>query len=142
MKIKKNTSKCRRYFVATLLGLFSGLMTPRPGRALASKIKIKKLLWNIESEILERSRPFRHPAYTWKCSGDKIFFYFKGKSKPRPLFTINPVGRTIWEGCNGKNTPNEIANLLHEHFLVSPHKAYIDCLSFLAVLKDKGLILL
>ncbi len=140
MDTKESTIAGRRGFIYALTGLISCFLIARPNWVQATKNEIKKLLWNLETDILKRSRPSMHPSITCKLNGDTMSLY--GKGKTRPVCTINGVGRTIWEACNGKNTCRDISKHIHKKYLVSPHQAYVDCLAFLSVLKTKGVILL
>jgi len=140
MDTKENIQIGRRGFIYTLSGLLCGLLLASPARLMAAKTRIKNLLSNLEIEILEKSRPTRHPSITSHSYGDKTTLYRGGYGKARPIGTMNQVGRTIWEGCNGKNTPQDLSKLVHQKYLVSPHQAHVDCLAFLGVLKTKGAI--
>ena len=140
MDTKKSTRPGRRGFIFALTGLISGLLVARPNRIQATKNDIKKFLWNLETDTLERSRPLMHPSITCKLNGDAMSLHRKGETQP--TFTVNRVGRTIWEACNGKNTCRDISKQVHDKYLVSSHQAYVDCLAFLSVLKTKGVILL
>lgn len=135
-----NIFECRRQVITALFGVFPGLLFAKPAGALTTKSKIKHILGKIEAERWERSRPSRHPSFTWKSDKDTTCLFLKGAPDLRPLFTMNRVGRTIWEGCDGTNTPGEISKLIREKYLVSSRKADTDCLSFLAALKTKGAI--
>jgi hypothetical protein len=53
---------------------------------------------------------------------------------------MNQTGQIIWEGCNGKNTPRDIAGLLEQRYQVTAEEAYIDCLTLLADLRKRGAI--
>ena len=123
-----------------LTGIFSGLLLARPGSAQATKSEIKKFLWNIEADLLENSRPLKHPAITCKTQGAMISLYKKQKGKLRPICVMNQAGQIVWEGCNGKNTPRDIARLLKQHYQITLREALTDCLTFLADLKKREAI--
>jgi hypothetical protein len=140
MDTKKSRLTDRRRFISLLSGIFSGFLLTKPGGVQATKSDIKKFLANIETDLLERSRPSMHPAVTWKHYGDGIRLYGKQQGETRPFCALNRVGKTIWKYCNGKNTPREISELIHQKYLVSQQQAYAECLSFIAVLHTKGAI--
>lgn len=140
METKKRTLECRRGFISMLSGIFSGLLLARPGRVQATKSEIKKFLWNIETDILERSRPLKHPSITHKTQGSTIRLYKEQKGELRPMCVMNQAGKIVLDWCNGKNTPRDIARLLQQHYQVTADEAYFDCLTFLAHLKKKGAI--
>lgn len=139
MNPKKRISNCRRRFIYGLSGMFSGLLLAHPQHIRGSK-GIKKILRKIELETLQTARPLRHPSISWKNSGDSIGLYKKEKGTTRYLGNINPVGKTVWEACDGNNTPVEISTRVHQKYFVSPRQAYLDCICFLAVLRSKGAI--
>ncbi len=140
METKKRTLECRRGFISMLSGIFSGLLLARPVRVQATKSEIKKFLWNIETDILERSRPLKHPSITHKTQGSTIRLYKEQKGELRPMCVMNQAGKIVLDWCNGKNTPRDIARLLQQHYQVTADEAYFDCLTFLAHLKKKGAI--
>jgi len=140
MDAEKNRLAGRRGFIFTITGLFSGFLLAKPTPVRATKTKIKKLLGNLEAEMLEASRSTRASSIVLKNHGDTTTLYEKGDGKTRPLCSLNPTGRTIWERCNGKNTPRVISKLVHQEYSVSPHQAYLDCLTFLARLRTMGAI--
>ena len=140
MDTKKSRLTGRRRFISLLSGIFSGLLLTKPGGVQATKSDIKQFLANIETDLLERSRPSKHPLVTWEHYGDGIRLYGKQQGETRPFCALNRVGKTIWEYCNGRNTPREISGLIHQKYLVSQQQAYVECLSFIAVLNTKGAI--
>jgi len=121
-------------------GMLSGLLLTKPGGVQATKSEIKQFMANIETDLLERSKPSKHPAVAWEHYGDGVRLYKKNQVKNIPFCALNRVGKTIWEYCNGRNTPREISGLIHQKYLVSPQQAYAECLAFIAVLKTKGAV--
>jgi len=140
MDTKEKRLANRRGFVCAMSGMLSGLVFASPTRLLAKKAKIKNLLINLEAEILEKSRPTRHPSITCDTCGDTASLYMETKGEARPMCSMNQVGKTIWEACDGKNSPRDISILVHNRYQVSSHEAYVDCLAFLARLKAMGAI--
>lgn len=136
---KKETSTTeRRSFIATMAGISLGILFASPNRLHAAKASIKDLVCSLEAEILEKSKPTRHPSIAWKSNKDTITLYRKGAS--RPVAAMNGAGKTIWEACNGRNTPRIISGIIHEKYLVSYSQAHDDCLDFLTRLKAAEVI--
>jgi len=135
MDMNENIMPGRRGFICALSGLLSGLLFVNPARLRGKKTKIKNLLGNLEIEVLEKSRPIRHASITWNTYGDRTILWVKTKGETRPMSAMNQVGKTIWEGCNGENTPRDISKVVCKKYQVSSHQAYVDCLAFLARLK-------
>ncbi len=129
----------RRGFMVSLAGLLSGFFLASPKRVKARKPEIKDFLRNLEMEVMEKSRPRRQPSIVWSsdCEAKTVL---SRKGEVRSICALNRAGKTIWEGCNGKNTPKDIAGLLQQHYDVTAEGAYLDCLTFLVDLKKKGAI--
>jgi hypothetical protein len=124
---KKETSTTeRRSFIATMAGISLGILFASPNRLHAAKASIKDLVCSLEAEILEKSKPTRHPSIAWNTS--------------RPVAAMNGAGKTIWEACNGRNTPRVISGIIHEKYFVSYSQAHDDCLDFLTRLKAAEVI--
>jgi len=140
MDARKSIVASRRGFICILSGLLSGLLFVSPDRVQAKKTKIKNLVANLEREILERSTPRRHPSITWNSYGSTTKLYMKTKGETRPVCTLNHAGKTVWDACDGENTPRGISRLVHQKYQVSSHQAHVDCLAFLARLKRVGAI--
>ena len=140
MDTKESIVPSRRGIICTLSGLLSGLLLASPTRLQAKKTQVKNLVGILEMELLEESKPTRHPSISWNIYGDRTRLYRESKGKTRPMCTMNQVGKTMWEACNGKNTPREISKLVHQQYWVSSHQAYVDCLAFLTQLKTVGVI--
>ena len=130
----------RRGVISTLAGIFTGLLFSGPKRLRAAVPELKQILSTMEMEVLEKSRPKRHPAISWHTHGDKTTLFWQGRGEPRPKVALNRVGMIIWEGCDGKNTARDIASFLEQSYKVSFGRAYVDCLTFLATLFKKGMI--
>jgi hypothetical protein len=56
------------------------------------------------------------------------------------FFSLNPVGTFIWERCDGRHSPDEIAAELAHEFEVTLEEAVKDCLEFLHSLLENGLL--
>jgi len=140
MDTKKDIVAGRRGFICILSGLLSGLLLASPTRLQAKKTQVKNLVGSLEMELLEKSKPTRHPSISWNTYGDRTGLYRESKGKTRAICTMNQVGKTIWEACNGKNALRDISRRVHQQYRVSSHQAYADCLTFLAQLKTVGAI--
>jgi hypothetical protein len=140
MDAKNNQLTNRRRFISMTSAMLSGLLLTKPGGVQATKTDIKEFLKNIEIDLLERSKPSKHPAIAGEHYGDGIRLYKKNPGKKIPFCALNRVGKTIWEYCNGKNTPREISELICQTYLVSRQQAYAECLAFIAALKTKGAV--
>jgi hypothetical protein len=140
MGAKKSRLTDRRRFISMVSGMLSGLLLTKPGSAQATKSEIKQFMANIETDLLKRSKPSKHPAVAWEHYGDGIRLYKKNQVKNIPFCAMNRVGKTIWEYCNGKNTPWDISALIHHKYLVPHQQAYAECLAFIAALKTKGAV--
>jgi hypothetical protein len=141
MKKKKNLISGRRGFICTLSGILSGILFAAPSRLQAKKTEIKELLRDMDFEILESSKPEKNPSIICNDSpSGKISLFRKEDGKIKYICAMNPVGMTIWEECNGSNTPRDISKLLHDKYRVSPNSAHVDCLVFLMRLRQVGAI--
>lgn len=140
MDTKENIAASRRGFICTMSGLLSGLLLASPTRLQAKKTQVKNLVGSLEMELLQESKPARHPSISWNTYGDRTRLHRESKGRARPMCSMNQAGKTIWEACNGKNTPRDISKLVHRRYRVSSHQAYVDCLAFLARLKTLGAI--
>ena len=137
----ENKGVGRRSFVATWAAIISGLFLPKKGQGKEVFAQLKHVLSRMEIETLQRSKPTRTPDMVWKSVDETTTFYQREKENSQPLFSTNPVGQTIWEGCTGENSPRDLSLLVQRKFQVTPEQAYIDCLVFLNELKKKGAIL-
>lgn len=140
MDIKEYIGASRRDFICTLSGMLSAVLLTSPKRLLAKKPQIKNLIDNLELELLKKARPRWNPSITLSSSSRSTRLFREKGGQTQPLCTMNQVGKTMWEACNGKNTPREISKLVHQQYWVSSHQAYVDCLAFLTQLKTVGVI--
>ena len=91
MAVKKRRLTDRRRFISMVSGILSGLLLSKPGSAQTTKSEIKQFVANIETDLLERSRPSKHPAVAWEHYGDGIRLYRKNQLKNIPFCAINRV---------------------------------------------------
>ena len=57
-----------------------------------------------------------------------------------PAYRLNKVASAIWEACDGRHSPRQIAQMLTRRFDVSEEVCLRDTLELLSVLYDEGLI--
>ena len=57
MAVKKSPLTDQRRFISMVSGMLSGLLLTKPGGAQATKSEIKQFMANIETDLLERSKP-------------------------------------------------------------------------------------
>ena len=138
MNYSKSISMGRRWFIGLITSTSTGLLLYRPGWVNASKSSLKTVLGHIEVDVLRKSKPRKLAEMATRRSGEAVTFF--KKESARPLFEVNRTGKTIWEGCDGKNTPLDIAKIVSRTYQVDGHQAYVDCLFFLSVLNAKGAI--
>jgi len=55
-------------------------------------------------------------------------------------FEVNPIGLTIWQRCNGKETLLEIARLVAKRFRAAPGRVASDLKDFLVGLERQKLV--
>jgi len=94
------------------------------------------LLGQLELEILRLSRPKRNPLMMCRASGEGTTLYLKRNGEEIPIYMMNPTGYMIWKACDGGRSLKEISRLILERYRVSEHKAQLDTISFLALLKE------
>lgn len=58
----------------------------------------------------------------------------------RRLFTLNPVGVTLWNGIDGSRTVSELCSLVVAEYDVTPQEADRDVKEFLNGLAGAGLV--
>lgn len=140
MKRTEYFGASRRRFMGLVSGVFSGFFLFGSGPAQTPKTGIRQILDNLSVESLIHSTPRRHPDIWLRPAGEDALLYRSGFAQP--IAEINDTGRLIWNRCNGKNTPRDIAAVIARAYPVDAHQAFVDCLLFLAVLKAKTVILL
>lgn len=130
----------RRGFILTLAGTFSGVLLSGSKSLHAGFPQIKKIVQNLERDLVEKSRPARDPSVLCRIERDKAELYRKSPREAQPICKMNQVGKFVWDACNGKNTPREISRLIEKKYAVSHAEAYEDCILFLSGLKDVGVV--
>jgi len=130
----------RRGFILSLAGAFSGVLLSGGKSLHAGFPQIKRIVRNLERDLIEKSRPARDPSVLCRTVRDKAELFRKSLGEAQPICKMNQVGKFVWDSCNGQNTPREISRLIEKKYAVSHAEAYEDCLLFLAELKDVGAI--
>ena len=132
----------KRRFITTFGGILSGIILAGPKQLkAAAKPEIKNLLSQLELQAIRSTRPRRNPSVICRTSGEKVALYRERRGEKIFLKNMNQTGKMIWDACDGRNSLKEISQLIHERYLVSRHRAWIDTFSFLASLKRIGAIL-
>ena len=141
METKVNMVASRRGFIATFFGLLPGIVLANPRRLQAAKPEIRKLLCQMDLDMLISSRPARDPSVICRTFGDRNTLFRKKGDKTDPVCGMNQMGKKIWEACDGRNSPEEITGMINKEYTVSKDKAWTDTLFFLVRLKKLGVIL-
>jgi hypothetical protein len=131
----------RRGFISTILGLVPGILLSDPKRLEAVRPEIKNILSQMEWEILQSSRLKRDPSVICETFGDTSTLYRETGQKRELVCSMNPMGKIIWEACDGRKNLQDISKLIHEKYLVSMRQATVDTFAFLGSLKKIGAIL-
>ncbi len=138
----ENIFASRRGFISTLAGFLSGIILAGPKQLkAAAKPEIRDLLSQLELQTIRSTRPKRDPSVICQTSGERVALYREKRGEKIFLKSMNRAGKMIWDACDGRNSPKEISQLIHEQYIVSRHRAWIDTFSFLANLKRIGAIL-
>ena len=140
MILNQITNTGRRRFLSLMSGISAGLLITDGKRVSAAKNDLKQILEAVEAEKIIQSHPKRHPAISWQQIGDSAVLNKKGKEDP--LCRLNRTGTIIWNACNGRYSPSDLAHIVYRSFQIDAHQAHMDCLCFLAALNSKGAILL
>ncbi|RKY62474.1 MAG: hypothetical protein DRP95_01495 [Candidatus Latescibacterota bacterium] len=123
----------RREFIKTGLILGAGLMllrgTPVWGVGRKEKTDGRKLLGSF---------PKRSPYFDSRPDGDGLVLVPLGGGEP--VYRLNRVAGAIWEACDGRHNPKQIAEMLTRRFEVSEDVCLRDTLELLSVLYQEGLI--
>ncbi len=131
----------RRGFISSFFGVLPGMMLVTPKILQSMKPEINHLLGQIELDALISSKPVRDSSLFCHTSGKRSILYREKKGNRDPVYSMNPIGKAIWEASDGGKSPEEISRLIHERHLVSQRRAFVDTVNFLARLKMVGAIL-
>jgi hypothetical protein len=57
------------------------------------------------------------------------------------LHVLNPTAKLVWELCDAQHSPEEMAMIMRERFLIQPERDVLaDVMNTLAVFTEKGLL--
>lgn len=119
----------RREFIKTGLVLGAGIVLLRGAPALGRIVSVGKI---------EDSLPKRSPYFTSRSEGDGLVLVPLGKEEP--AYRLNKVASAIWELCDGRHSPRQIAKLLTRRFDVSEEVCLRDTLELLSLFQREGLV--
>lgn len=125
----------RRMFLSELTIAFSLLLSPWRNLLPGRPNKARDLIDELEMNEIEQSRPVRNSDLACKGYKDQSLLLKTGHARLVPTHVMNPVGRAIWDACNGSNKPSDIARIIHEQYSIVLASAYEDTLAFLIKLK-------
>lgn len=126
----------RRGFIASSIGVLSGVLLKSPKTLWAGRREVKDICHQLDLEVLASSRPKRDPSIISRTVRDSTILYREARRKRERLCSMNPMGNTIWEACDGDKTTREISQMIHGQYLVSQGRAWDDTLAFLSGLKQ------
>ncbi|RKY59458.1 MAG: hypothetical protein DRP94_03480 [Candidatus Latescibacterota bacterium] len=121
----------RRQFIKAGLVLGAGIVLLRGAPVLG---RIGK---DVPRSLLD-SFPRRSPYLTSRPDGDGLVLVPSGHEEP--AYRLNKVASAIWELCNGRHSPRQIAKVLTGRFEVSEDDCLKDVLDFLSLMHREGLI--
>jgi len=87
---------------------------------------------------LEDSLPKRSPYFTSRPEGEGIVLVPLGEDEP--AYRLNKVAGAIWELCDGRHSPRQMAQILTRRFEVSGDVCLRDTLELLSLLHREGLV--
>jgi len=121
----------RRQFIKAGLMLGAGIVLLRGAPVLG---RIGK---DVPRSLLD-SFPRRSPYLTSRPDGDGLVLVPSGQEEP--AYRLNKVASAIWELCDGRHSPRQMAQMLTRRFDVSEEVCLRDTLELLSALYDEGLI--
>jgi len=75
-----------------------------------------------------------------KLKGRRIALLFRVPEGATKTFEFDPMGRFVWEHCDGKTSVQRIARKFAKAYSVSEREAQVSCEQFLMMLAKKGLV--
>jgi hypothetical protein len=81
--------------------------------------------------------PVRNEEYSYRIIDDQIIIIDPLTNK---IKLLNAVAATIWLSIDGKNSVNDILQIILDKFNVEPEKAELDLTKFLQELMNANLI--
>jgi hypothetical protein len=82
-------------------------------------------------------KPARNPYVSWKKTKKGVRIFTSGKR-----FDLDKIGTAVWEACDGKNTVEDIAQILHEKYKMMMSEAETSLSVYFEQLVKKGLVVL
>jgi hypothetical protein len=82
-------------------------------------------------------KPARNPYVNWKKTKKGVRIFINEKK-----IDLDKVGTTVWEVCNGENTVEDIAQILHEKYNMTMSEAERSLSVYFEQLVKKGLVVL
>ncbi len=82
-----------------------------------------------------KAKPARNPYVSWKETKKGVTIYTRGKK-----ISLDNIGATVWEACDGRNTVEDIARILHEKYVMSVSEAETSLSIYFEQLVKKGLV--
>jgi hypothetical protein len=80
-------------------------------------------------------KPARNPYVRWKETKKGVRIFTSGKR-----IDLDKIGMTVWEACDGKNTVEDIAQILHEKYEMVMSQAEMSLSIYFEQLAKKGLV--
>ena len=86
--------------------------------------------------------PRRSDGFVTRVVGDEMVIVpvRSGVANLEAIFTMNPVGASIWRRLDGRATAQVLADALAQEFAVTSAEALADVNEFLGLLAAKGLL--
>jgi len=80
-------------------------------------------------------KPARNPYVSWKKTKKGVMIFARGKK-----IDLDKTGATVWEACDGENTVEDIAQILHEKYMMNVSEAETSLSVYFEQLVKKGLV--
>jgi hypothetical protein len=82
-------------------------------------------------------RPARNPYVRWNKTRKGVRITTSGKK-----IDLDNIGTTVWEACDGQNTVEDIAQILHEKYNMMMNEAEASLSVYFGQLSRRGLVVL
>jgi hypothetical protein len=82
-----------------------------------------------------KAKPARNPYVSWKKTKKGVLIFARWKK-----IDLDKTGTTVWEACDGRNTVGDIAQILHEKYMMSVSEAETSLSVYFEQLVKKGLV--
>lgn len=85
--------------------------------------------------------PMQNPAFGWYTLDDgSVRCYTTVPKEGRRVYQMNPMGGMIWQACDGKQRPKDIATKIAERFSLDFEECLKDTREFLVLLEEQNFI--